>query len=147
MHINHFKRRFLKNFNGIAFCSVIVTTCFEFYSSVISYETLLNIFWHNIDPFDDKGQFCDKGFAYTSVIFYNSEAQKTAAENSKRIFEDLFHHPIATQILPATLFVEAEEYHQNYKLKNPVRYNFYRWNCGRDKRLTEIWGEKTAHAK
>ena len=111
----------------------------------ISYDTLLNIFWHNIDPFDEKGQFCDKGFAYTSAIFYSNQTQKIVAENSKRLLEAALHRPIVTDIQPAGLFVAAEEYHQNYKFKNPIRYNFYRWNCGRDQRLKELWGEK-AHA-
>lgn len=112
----------------------------EFDPTVISYEKLLDIFWHNVDPFDLKGQFCDKGFPYTSVIYAHNDAQKSAALSSLKNTQKLLGKEIATEILPATTFYDAEEYHQNYKEKNPVRYKFYRWNCGRDQRLKEIWG-------
>lgn len=107
---------------------------------IISYDKLLDIFWHNVDPFDEKGQFCDKGFAYTSVIFYSGDDQKTKAEASKTKFVDQLKQEIKTEITQKTTFYEAEEYHQNYKIKNPLRYKYYRWNCGRDQRLKEIWG-------
>lgn len=112
----------------------------EFDPAIISYEKLLDIFWHNVDPFDAKGQFCDKGFPYTAVIFYHDDAQKSAALASEKTVQDILGKKIETQIIPATTFYDAEEYHQNYKEKNPVRYKFYRWNCGRDQRLKEVWG-------
>lgn len=104
----------------------------------ISYKELLKIFWVNIDPFDGAGQFCDKGEQYTSAIYYMNESQKADAEASKP------KGKIATVILPAKKFFPAESYHQDYYLKNPLRYSFYRYNCGRDKRLKEVWG-KSAH--
>lgn len=110
-----------------------------FNPSIISYKELLSIFWHNVDPFDKLGQFCDKGFAYTSAIFYKSEQQKAQATSTKKAIEKQFSKTVETEILPATTFYRAEEYHQNYKAKNPRRYRFYRWHCGRDKRLEELW--------
>lgn len=115
----------------------------------ISYEQLLEIFWKNIDPFDDIGQFCDKGSSYTAAIFYNDEEEKQKAfEYLEKTKEKLQHNKkvhnleIKTQIVPYKNFFDAEEYHQNYKAKNPIRYRFYRWNCGRDQRLQELWGNK-----
>lgn len=108
--------------------------------TIISYEKLLDIFWHNVDPFDDKGQFCDKGFPYTSVIFYENEDQKAKAETSKVQLADQLKQDIKTELTVKTTFYDAEEYHQNYKAKNPSKYKFYRWNCGRDKRLKQVWG-------
>jgi peptide-methionine (S)-S-oxide reductase len=105
----------------------------------ISYETILNIFWHNIDPFDDKGQFCDKGPSYTTTIFFTDDAQKKEALESKKAIEQKLKKSVMTKMKAATPFYEAEEYHQDYKIKNPVRYNSYRSGCGRDKRLSEIW--------
>lgn len=105
---------------------------------IISYADLLNIFWHNVDPFDTAGQFCDKGFAYTSAIFYTNESQKIAAAASKTTIEKKLKKIIKTEIFPATKFHDAEEYHQNYAHKNPTKYKFYRWNCGRDQRLKDI---------
>ena len=116
----------------------------EFNPSIISYEKLLDIFWHNVDPFDGKGQFCDKGSPYTSVIYYHDEAQKKAARASLQNTQKVLGKKIVTELLPATTFYDAEEYHQDYKEKNPVRYKFYRWNCGRDERLKEVWGGSTA---
>lgn len=110
-----------------------------FDSAVISYSELLDIFWHNVDIFDKEGQFCDKGFPYTSVIFYTNDAQKALAQQRKEKLGSEFGAAIATEILPFTTFYDAEEYHQDYKHKNPVRYRYYRWNCGRDQRLKEIW--------
>jgi len=112
----------------------------EFDPSIISYEKLLDIFWHNVDPFDSKGQFCDKGFPYTSVIYYQDGTQKKAALSSQQTVQKVLGREIATEIIPATTFYDAEEYHQNYKKKNLLRYRFYRWNCGRDQRLQQIWG-------
>ena len=105
----------------------------------ISYKQLLDIYWKNIDPHDDFGQFCDKGPQYKSAIFYHDESQKMLAESSKKALEEKFNFDIVTKILKADIFYDAEEYHQNYHIKNPLRYKFYRHSCGRDKRLKEIW--------
>jgi len=109
----------------------------------ISYDKLLDIFWHNVDPFDGGGQFCDRGTQYRSAIFYLDEAQRQAAEASKAKLEEQprFKGKIVTQIVPASTFYPAEEYHQDFYKKNPVRYNQYRLGCGRDARLKQIWGE------
>ncbi|MBS0289541.1 MAG: peptide-methionine (S)-S-oxide reductase MsrA [Proteobacteria bacterium] len=107
--------------------------------AVISYDKLLDIFWHNVDPFDEAGQFCDKGSSYTAVIFYKDEVQKQLALKTKAQYEQKFNKEIVTQIIPYTTFYDAEEYHQNYKAKNSVRYHYYRWRCKRDERLKEIW--------
>lgn len=111
--------------------------------SKTSYEKLLDVFWHNIDPFQKDGQFCDHGTQYRSAIFYKDEAQRTAAEESKRKLEEAprFKGKIATEIVPAGPFYRAEEYHQQYSRKNPLRYRVYRLGCGRDARLKEVWGE------
>jgi peptide-methionine (S)-S-oxide reductase len=111
--------------------------------SKISYEKLLDIFWHNVDPFQANGQFCDHGNQYRSAIFYKDEAQRKAAEASKARLEEesRFKGKIVTQIVPASTFYPAEEYHQDFYKKNPVRYHSYRMGCGRDARLKEIWGE------
>jgi peptide-methionine (S)-S-oxide reductase len=107
----------------------------------ISYEKLLEVFWRNIDPLDMTGQFCDKGSQYRSAIFYQSEDQKRLAERSKKTLEDSkrFKQPIATEITRASTFYPAEDYHQDYYRKNPFRYKFYRFGCGRDQRLRELW--------
>ena len=108
----------------------------------ISYEKLLEVFWHNVDPFQKDGQFCDHGTQYRSAIFPRDEAQRKAAEESKRRLEEepRFKGKIVTQIVPASTFYPAEEYHQDFYKKNPARYNSYRQGCGRDARLKEIWG-------
>lgn len=107
--------------------------------SKITYAQVLDIFWHNIDPFDAKGQFCDKGPSYTSAIYFIDENQKKVAVDSKRAWEKKLGLPIATEIKRAGPFYDAEDYHQDYKSENPVRYKVYRWNCGRDQRLKEVW--------
>ncbi len=111
--------------------------------SLISYAKLLDVFWHNIDPTTPNRQFCDAGSQYRSAIFYHDAEQKRLAEASKAALEKSrpFPQPIVTQIVAAGVFTPAEEYHQDYYMKNPIRYKFYRYNCGRDKRLEEIWGE------
>jgi peptide-methionine (S)-S-oxide reductase len=108
-----------------------------------TYERLLEVFWHNVDPFQKDAQFCDHGTQYRSAIFYNGEAQRKAAEESKRKLEEQprFKGKIVTQIVAASTFYPAEEYHQDFYKKNPVRYHAYRAGCGRDARLKEIWGE------
>ncbi|TMJ82795.1 MAG: peptide-methionine (S)-S-oxide reductase MsrA [Alphaproteobacteria bacterium] len=108
----------------------------------VSYKKLLDVFWHNIDPLAKDRQFCDHGDQYRSAIFYHDEEQRALAEASKAAVEKRFEQPVATQIVPAGAFYKAEEYHQDYYKKNPIRYKFYRYNCGRDARLEELWGKK-----
>lgn len=114
----------------------------EYDADQISYEQLLEIYWRNIDPFAVGRQFCDQGDQYRSAIFYQNDEQRELAEASKAEMEDRFDEEIATEILPAETFWKAEEYHQNYYDKNPVRYKFYRFSCGRDDRLEEVWGDE-----
>ncbi|MEN9231278.1 MAG: peptide-methionine (S)-S-oxide reductase MsrA [Thermostichus sp. DG02_5_bins_236] len=109
---------------------------------VITYPELLQVFWRNVDPFDASGQFCDKGDQYRSAIFVGNDAEREWAEASKIELESRFSEPIVTAVLLAATFYPAEDYHQDYYLKNPNRYQFYRYACGRDRRLTEVWGEK-----
>ena len=109
--------------------------------AIVSYQDLLDLFWVNVDPFDNKGQFCDKGFSYRSAIFPNSAEEKTLAEQSKAKVEARFSgQHVYTEIRDGGAFWPVEEYHQDYYLKNPVRYKYYRWNCGRDQRLQQLWG-------
>jgi peptide-methionine (S)-S-oxide reductase len=109
----------------------------------IGYEKLLEVFWHNIDPTTPDRQFCDVGRQYRSAIFYQSETQRLLALASKTALEKLpkLKGRIVTEIVPAGVFYPAEEYHQHYYRKNPLRYKFYRYNCGRDQRLRELWGD------
>ena len=108
----------------------------------ISYAQLLQIFWHNIDPTVKDQQFCDYGNQYRSAIFYQNDAQKKSAEASKQaLLATKRFKNIYTEIVPAAPFYTAEEYHQRYHKKNPIRYKFYRTSCGRDSRLREIWKE------
>ncbi|HUI44520.1 MAG TPA: peptide-methionine (S)-S-oxide reductase MsrA [Nitrospirota bacterium] len=109
----------------------------------VSYKKLLDVFWKQIDPTDDGGQFVDRGPSYKSAIFYHSEEQKRLAEESKKDLErsGRFNKPIVTEIRPAGPFYRAEEYHQDYWKKNPVRYKFYRYNSGRDQYLAKVWGK------
>ncbi len=113
----------------------------------ISYQQLLQTFWVNIDPLDGGGQFCDRGSHYAAAIFYATEAEREAAQDSLLALAESgrFEAPIRTQLLAATKFYPAESYHQNYYQRNPVRYKYYRWHCGRDQRLNEVWGEQAAH--
>ncbi|MEO1419717.1 MAG: peptide-methionine (S)-S-oxide reductase MsrA, partial [Pseudomonadota bacterium] len=107
----------------------------------VSYEELLAVFWKNIDPLAVDRQFCDRGSQYRSGIYYASEQEKALAEASAARVAAQFDKPIATEIKPASEFYAAEEYHQDYYLKNPIRYKFYRRGCGRDARLEELWGK------
>ena len=109
----------------------------------VDYAQLLEVFWRNIDPLDAKGQFCDKGSQYRSAIFYRTDEERRLAEASKASLEsrDRLGRTLVTEIVPATTFYPAESYHQDYYLKNPVRYKFYRYVCGRDKRLRQLWGD------
>ncbi len=109
--------------------------------TIVSYEKLLELFWQNIDPLDDQGQFCDKGEQYKAVIFYRNENEKKLAEASLKTVQAKFPgQAIATAIRPAGKFFPAEDYHQDYYLNNSNKYKFYRFTCGRDQRLEEIWG-------
>jgi len=112
----------------------------------IDYAELLDVYWHNIDPTTAGGQFCDWGDQYRSEIFYHTPEQQQLAEQSKAALEELkpFKDPVVTAISPASTFYPAEDYHQDYYLKNPLRYKFYRYGCGRDKRLEELWGKDSA---
>ena len=109
----------------------------------ISYEKLLEVFWHNVDPLTANRQFCDVGEQYRSAIFFHGEAQHAAAEASKKALEESkkFDRSIVTEIVPASRFWPAEEYHQHYYTKNPLRYQYYRFGCGRDARLEKFWGK------
>ena len=109
----------------------------------VSYEKLLDVFWHNVDPTQKDGQFCDHGSQYRTAIFYHDEEQKQLAEAAKaKLQQDKpFQGEIVTEIVPAEEFYAAEEYHQDYATKNPIRYKFYRTGCGRDQRLKQLWGK------
>lgn len=106
----------------------------------VTYATLLDHYWRNIDPFDPDGQFCDKGPAYQSVVFTGDDEEKGLAEKTKQEIADRFKEKVATEIVPATTFYDAEGYHQDYHNQNPVSYKYYKWGCGRAQRLAEIWG-------
>ena len=116
---------------------------------IISYQKLLHYFWVNIDPFDDQGQFCDKGPSYLSAIFVTNKKEQKIAEQSKREIEELFPgQKVVTPILEAATFYPikgSESYHQDFYKKSPVRYKVYRWNCGRNQRLEDIWEDKVLH--
>ena len=114
--------------------------------AVVSFGKLLDVYWRNVDPFDAAGQFCDKGDQYTAAIFAGNDDERAQAEASKAAMEKRFGKAIATQIVPAAAFWPAEEYHQDYYLKNPWRYKYYRGGCGRDRRLNEIWGDEAGGA-
>lgn len=109
--------------------------------ALVSYAELLQTFWRNIDPFDGTGQFCDKGGQYRAAIFYYDDEQQRLATASRENLEKRFSKELATEILPAGKFYRAEDYHQDYYEKNPIRYKFYRTGCGRDARLKEVWGK------
>lgn len=113
----------------------------RFNPSIISYRQLLDIFWHNIDPFNKQGQFCNKESAYTAAIFYSDDVQKEEALDSKKRVEAFLQKKVVTPILKVEYFHEAEEKYQNFFNKNPIRYSYYQWKCKRDKPLKEIWGD------
>jgi peptide-methionine (S)-S-oxide reductase len=117
--------------------------------SKISYGKLLDVFWHNIDPTTKDRQFCDGGHQYRSAIFYHTEEQHKEALQSKAALEKSkpFKEPVVTEIVPAGEFYPAEEYHQHYYKKNPIRYWYYRNGCGRDQRLKELWGSAAGGEK
>lgn len=111
------------------------------------YARLLDVFWHNIDPLAKDRQFCDSGTQYRSAIFYHGDIQKQLALQSRSALEKSgkFKQPIATEVTAAGAFYAAEEYHQHYYKKNPLRYSYYRTACGRDRRLKELWGPAAGH--
>jgi peptide-methionine (S)-S-oxide reductase len=113
--------------------------------SKVAYEKLLAVYWRNVDPYDAGGQFCDRGESYTTAIFAHTAEQKTLAEASKAalVASGPFKQPIATVVREAGPFTAAEDYHQDYYIKNPLRYKYYRFRCGRDERLEAIWGKAT----
>lgn len=112
----------------------------------VSYEKLLDVFWRNVDPLDEGGQFCDRGSQYRSAIFPTNEEQQAAAQASKSALANSgqFEEDIETEIQPASEFYPAEDYHQNYYKTHSVRYKVYRYACGRDQRLEELWGQEAA---
>ena len=115
----------------------------------LSYQDILDHYWVNIDPFDDRGQFCDKGSSYLSAIFVANEQERALAEKSKAlVIKEFPDQTVVTPILNSSTFYPIkgkESYHQDFYKNNPIRYNAYRWNCGRDKRLNEIWGDRASH--
>ena len=110
----------------------------------VSYERLLHIFWRSVDPTDGSGQFCDRGESYQTAIFTGNEEERRLAEASKEALEQsmVLDAPVVTPIEPAGEFYPAENYHQDYYTKNPVRYRFYRFSCGRDSRVQQVWGRQ-----
>lgn len=118
----------------------------QFDKTVTDFETLLQTFWRTIDPVFPDGQFCDIGPQYRSAIFYLTPEQRTSAQAAKNalIVSERFELPIVTEILPATTFYPAEDYHQDYYLKNPANYAQYRNKCGRDARLKQLWGDEAS---
>jgi peptide-methionine (S)-S-oxide reductase len=109
----------------------------------VSYQKLLDAFWRNVDPITPNAQFCDHGNQYRSAIFFQTDEEKRASDSSKQTIEQSkrFKEPIVTQIVMASRFFPAEEYHQDFYKKNPIRYKFYKYNCGRAQRLEELWGK------
>lgn len=117
----------------------------EFDPEIISYAELLHIYWRSIDPFDSRGQFCDKGFEYQSAIFVHDDEQRKLAESTKaEVMKQFPDQQVATVILDSGDFWPVSEYHQDYYKKNPIRYNLYRKGCGRDKRVKQIWGDEAS---
>ena len=117
--------------------------------NIVTYQGLLDHFWVNIDPFDARGQFCDKGFSYLSAVFVADEKERELAELSKqKVIAQFPNQKVVTPIILSKIFYPIkgnESFHQDYYKTNTVRYKLYRWNCGRDQRLTDIWGDKTTH--
>ncbi|HUU34822.1 MAG TPA: peptide-methionine (S)-S-oxide reductase, partial [Vicinamibacterales bacterium] len=108
--------------------------------ATITYEALLEVYWRNVDALDGGGQFCDRGDQYRPAIFYHSAEQERLATASKVRAAAQLEQPVAVAIVAAGAFYAAEEYHQDYYRKNPVRYKFYKWSCGRQQRLDALWG-------
>jgi peptide-methionine (S)-S-oxide reductase len=108
----------------------------------VTYEALLGAFWHSVDPTDAGGQFCDRGDSYRTAIFATDDAQLQKAETTKAEIGKDLGTDIATAIIKAPIFYPAEDYHQDYYVKNPLRYKYYRYNCGRNARVKDVWGDK-----
>ncbi|MBU2022255.1 MAG: peptide-methionine (S)-S-oxide reductase MsrA [Gammaproteobacteria bacterium] len=119
----------------------------HFDDDIVSLKTLADYYWKTIDPTDAEGQFCDKGSPYKTAMFYQDDQQKAVFEASLAKVKKTkpFKNDIVTEILPAKKFYPAEEYHQSYYTKNPIRYAFYRASCGRDNRIESLWGEVASH--
>lgn len=114
--------------------------------AVISYQGLLELYWRNVDPLDAGGQFCDRGDSYRTAIFVSGEGEEQIALTSRRyVMAQLAGQQVVTEVLPRSQFYPVEEGHQDYYLKNPVRYQYYRYRCGRDQRLEELWGPASSH--
>ena len=113
---------------------------------VISYAQVLELYWHNSDPFSAEGQFCDRGHQYRPAIFYHDEVQHRLAESTRKAIEARFKKKVVTEIVPYREFWTAEVYHQDFWRKDPERYHSYREGCGRDRRLAEIWGKEAGRA-
>jgi len=109
----------------------------------VSYAKLLEVYWRNVDPYDAGGQFCDRGESYTTAIFAHTAEQKKLAEEAKAelMRSGPLKQPVATVVRDAGPFTAAEDYHQDYYIKNPIRYKYYRYRCGRDARLETVWGK------
>lgn len=109
----------------------------------VSYQKLLDAFWRNVDPVTPNAQFCDHGSQYRSAVFYTTDEEKRLAEASKAAIEQAkqFPTPIVTELVPASTFYQAEDYHQDYYKKNPFRYKYYKYSCGRAQRLEALWGK------
>ena len=112
----------------------------RFDPAVTSYRALVDAFWRTVDPLDDGGQFCDRGHSYMTAVFVKGEEQRKIAEASRAEAEKELGRKIVTPILDAAAFFAAEDYHQDYYKKNPLRYKYYRWSCGRNQRVEEVWG-------
>ena len=110
--------------------------------ALVSYDELLDVYWRNVDPFDDGGQFCDRGESYETGIFAHDAEQLAKAVASKQVLEERFGKPLVTEIEEAPAFWPAEDYHQDYYINNPLRYTYYRTACGRDRRLEQVWGDE-----
>ena len=110
--------------------------------SKVSYGQLLSIFWRTVDPTDGGGQFCDRGYAYSTAVYALDGDQLSLAQESKKQAAAALNQPIATEIAMASFWTDSEGYHQNYYKKNPIRYKYYRYRCGRDQRVKELWGEQ-----
>ena len=111
--------------------------------SKVTYESLLDVFWRNVDPTTPNAQFCDHGSQYRTAIFYHNENQKQLIDESRERIDTskTFPESIVTEIVPASAFYIAEDYHQDFYTKNPIRYKYYKWNCGRTRRLEQLWGK------
>ncbi len=131
-----------QNYNDVnlGFEPHVEVTKIPYDSTVVDYAGILDFFLRHIDPTDGGGQFCDRGAAYRPVIYYHNDAEKAIAEDKLKQAAAELNQTLAVDLLPATQFWAAEEYHQDYHVKNTLRYNYYRWSCGRDQRVEELWG-------